>query len=90
MKIFITSFIFIFIFSISVNGYAYINSSELEDISNTIDLKTLKSKYSSSGTCFKKGERVSGMNKICTYRCVSGDKSITIKRTQLCPLTISG
>ena len=88
MKIFITSFIFIF--SISVNGQAFINSSELEDISNTIDLKTLKTKYASSSTCFLKGERVSGMNKICTYSCVSGDKSITIKSTQLCPLSISG
>ena len=42
------------------------------------------------GMCFKKGERVSGLNKICTYTCTSGDKSITIKSTQLCPLSIDG
>ncbi len=43
-----------------------------------------------AGTCFKKGERISGMNKICTYSCVSGDKAITISSVKLCPLSISG
>jgi len=39
-------------------------------------------------TCFYKSERVSGMNTICNYSCVSGDASITVKSTQLCPLNV--
>ena len=39
-------------------------------------------------TCFLKGEREAGMNRICYYDCVSGDAAITIKSTQLCPVTI--
>ena len=42
-----------------------------------------------AATCFKKSERVSGMNKICTYRCVSGDASITVKAHELCPISIN-
>ena len=30
-------------------------------------------------TCFKKGETTDGLNKICYYRCPSGDAAITIK-----------
>ena len=39
-------------------------------------------------TCFKKGEYTSGFNKICIYNCLGSDKAITIKNTQLCPLSI--
>ena len=39
-------------------------------------------------TCFKSGEYVSGMNKICIYDCLGSDTAITIGSTQLCPLTI--
>ena len=42
----------------------------------------------SATTCFKKGEYTSGFNKICTYNCMGSDVAITIKNTQLCPLTI--
>ncbi len=42
----------------------------------------------SSETCFLKDERDAGMNRICLYSCVSGDAAITIKYTQLCPLSI--
>ena len=45
--------------------------------------------YQIAGTCFKKGESTSGMNKICYYRCISGDAAITIKSYKLCPLSIS-
>lgn len=83
MKIFITSFVFIF--TLSVYG---LNTPQVEDISKAIDCKTIKETNTSASTCFKKGERTSGMNKICTYSCVSGDKSITIKSHKLCPLTI--
>jgi len=42
----------------------------------------------SSARCFLNGERTSGMNKICFYDCISGKAAITIKSTQLCPLSI--
>ncbi len=40
-------------------------------------------------TCFKKGEYTSGFNKICIYNCLGSDVAITIKNTQLCPLSIN-
>jgi len=39
--------------------------------------------------CFAKGERVSGMNKICYYDCLGSEAAITIKSYQLCPLQIN-
>jgi hypothetical protein len=38
--------------------------------------------------CFKTGERVSGMNKICYYDCLGSAYAITIKSHELCPLSI--
>lgn len=39
-------------------------------------------------TCFKTGERTSGMNKICFYDCLGSEAAITISSVELCPLTI--
>lgn len=39
-------------------------------------------------TCFSRGERVSGMNKICFYDCMGSDVAINVKSYELCPLTI--
>ena len=39
-------------------------------------------------TCFKTGERISGMNKICYYDCLGSEAAITISSVDLCPLTI--
>ena len=39
-------------------------------------------------TCFLTGHRTSGMYKICYYNCLGSTVAITIKSTQLCPLTI--
>jgi hypothetical protein len=39
-------------------------------------------------TCYYKSEQDSGMNRICTYSCLSGDAAITIKIPKLCPLSI--
>lgn len=39
-------------------------------------------------TCFKSGERVSGMNKICYYSCLGSTYAITISSVELCPLTV--
>ena len=38
-------------------------------------------------TGFLDGERVSGMNKICYYNTVSGQRTINISSVGLCPLT---
>ena len=38
--------------------------------------------------CMLQSESTSGMNKTCVYKCLSGEKSITIKATSLCPLTL--
>lgn len=39
-------------------------------------------------TCFKSGERVSGMNKICYYSCLGSTYAVTISSVELCPLTV--
>lgn len=39
--------------------------------------------------CFKTGEQVSGMNKICFYDCLGSAKAITIGSVELCPLSIN-
>ena len=77
---------FLLIFSVSIFALGNI---ELDESLNTLDCGK-NANVNASGTCFKKSERVSGMNKICTYSCVSGDKSITIGSTSLCPLSIKG
>ncbi len=38
--------------------------------------------------CFKTGEKISGMNKICYYNCLGSEAAITISSVQLCPLSI--
>ncbi len=40
-------------------------------------------------TGFLVREQISGMNKICYYSCLGGEVAITIKSTQLCPLSIN-
>ncbi len=40
-----------------------------------------------AATGFLKGEKISGMNKICYYDCLGGEAAITIKSTELCPST---
>lgn len=42
----------------------------------------------SAVTCFKTGEQISGMNKICYYDCMGSTAAITISSVALCPLTI--
>lgn len=42
-----------------------------------------------AGTAFFKGEKVSGMNKICFYDHLGSEVAITISATSLCPLTIN-
>lgn len=44
---------------------------------------------SSAYACMKSGEKTSGMNKICYYKCVGGERAITISSTSLCPLSLN-
>jgi hypothetical protein len=39
-------------------------------------------------TCFKNGERRSGLNKICYYNCLGSEAAVTINSFDLCPLDI--
>jgi len=36
--------------------------------------------------CFFKYSYVSGMNQICVYDCLEGDRAITIQAHEICPL----
>jgi hypothetical protein len=38
--------------------------------------------------CFLKYSYVSGMNRICVYDCISGEKHITIGSCDICPLSL--
>lgn len=42
-----------------------------------------------AATCYKSGEQISGMNKICYYNCMGSTKAINVKNYQLCPLSIN-
>jgi hypothetical protein len=41
-----------------------------------------------AGTCFKSGERTSGMNKICLYNCTGSTVARNVGSAELCPLTV--
>ena len=53
-----------------------------------IILLTLSISPVNAATAFLKGERTSGFNKICFYDNMGSEVAITIKSTDLCPLTI--
>lgn len=59
----------------------------MKRISSFIILTTFAS-LAFAGTAFLKGEKVSGLNKICIYDHLGSEVAITIKATELCPLTI--
>ena len=40
------------------------------------------------GACFFSHERVSGLNRLCFYNCIEGQRSITISATSMCPLQL--
>ena len=41
-----------------------------------------------AGTGYLKSQRISGLNRICIYNHLGSDVAITIKSTELCPLSI--
>ena len=54
-----------------------------------IMLLTLACLPVSAATAFLTGEKTSGFNKICFYDNMGSEVAITIKSTDLCPLTIN-
>jgi len=50
---------------------------------------TPKTEEYAAVTCFKSGEQLSGMNKICYYDCLGSQVAINIGSAELCPLTIN-
>jgi hypothetical protein len=48
----------------------------------------LSSSYCFGEICFHRGEKLSGLNKICYYDCINGDVAITVDGFELCPLSI--
>ena len=50
--------------------------------------KSGSSSSSSSLSCFKTSERVSGTNKICSYNCMGSEVTRNIRSTQICPMSI--
>ena len=40
-----------------------------------------------SQTCFKSGEKTSGMSKLCYYSCTCGTKVLNKKSHEICPVT---
>lgn len=45
-------------------------------------------RHTTALTCFKSGEQISGINKICYYNCAGSSAAITVSIASLCPLTI--
>ena len=41
-----------------------------------------------AGTAFKTGESIQGLYKICYYNCYGSTVAITVKATDICPLSI--
>lgn len=39
-------------------------------------------------TCYARGERISGMNKICYYDCLGSAHTVTQSSVSLCPLSV--
>jgi hypothetical protein len=40
-------------------------------------------------TCYATGEKRDGQNKICSYKCPSGEAAITISASKFCPVNIT-
>jgi hypothetical protein len=38
--------------------------------------------------CFKTGEQISGINRICYYNCMGSAAAITVSVAQICPISI--
>jgi hypothetical protein len=47
-----------------------------------------KSTIQVATTCFKSGEQISGMNKICYYNCMGSTVAINVRSLEFCPMSI--
>ena len=95
-KNYMTKFItlpFIFLFFLNFNATSLENSkiyntSFSSGIKKEIKNFSVNPSIQKAATCFSKGSKNSGHNKICFYDCVGSEFAITIPVTSLCPLTI--
>lgn len=81
-------------FTIAAVGVAVVGALMLglsfQAPTKSTDIKiSLATPQAYAATCFKKGEYVSGMNKICIYDCLGSEAAITISSVALCPLSIN-
>lgn len=53
----------------------------------SLEISTPKQRYAEL-VCFKTGEKISGLNKICFYNCAGSEAAITVSSAELCPLSI--
>ncbi len=68
---------------------AYAGQPSKESASGITAFGSMMGEYEIAAvTCFKSGERTSGMNKICYYDCLSSEAAITVNSYDLCPLSI--
>ncbi len=54
----------------------------------SVDLPASRLLQLASTTCYLSGQSQSGFNRICYYDCLGSTFALTIKSTQLCPLTV--
>jgi hypothetical protein len=75
---------------ISVAAILLAGSIAAEDHSGStrFDIAKVRPVVRQGALCFKKGEVISGMNKICYYDCLGSEAAITIRAIDLCPLNI--
>jgi hypothetical protein len=52
------------------------------------DLPSVQVTEAAAVTCFFQREETSGLNKICYYDCLGSPAAITIRASQICPVTI--
>jgi len=82
------------IFILSFNASAMEKNKVIKASFNQSIIKEFKNfsanpNIQKAATCFFKGERTSGMNKICYYDCMGSEAAITISNVSLCPLSIN-
>ena len=58
------------------------------DVVRSVKVQGDKATLAHAGTAFLSGEQESGLHKICYYDYLGDTVAITIRSTQLCPLTI--
>lgn len=86
-KIIVTTFILILSNPAYAGNIPEINNAKYDLEKIDALMKGIK-QANNAVMCFKTGEKISGMNKICYYDCTGSEAAITISSVELCPLSI--